>query len=364
MLIGVMLTACSSTSEPPPDDMPVLHETTLERFDGTPISIEELDSLRPSALATAETIARIDRLLLEPWAEQRDSRIFLENLRAAHPSDTRLGQTLWETTEPAARGNGRDMFREFGFFANQFTASGFGPRTRPSTLEGYIKKVLDGHTDADAQAMLLAAWRRFAPLVQTREAGYLSSSWQLELDYVAPVSVTLNDSLLGPFDRTAVDGKQASFFGPTDGYEGYTASVMLLDLLTPGPASPVRRTVEELQQLATGDRSRLSVGVSEGVTEQIDDTDVEFLGAAAAGLLNGCAKVESLPQSVRTLDVVFSYLIDHAEARANLRFVRTGGKWELQLFEYEPAAANMVGNGARLDLMPTIRALILRNRQG
>ena len=365
ILLGVMLSACSNTGATQPDDTPVLQETTLTRYDGTAISVEELASLHPSAIANAETIARIDRMLNEPWAEHRDAVVFIENLRAKYPSDTRLSQTLWETTEPAERGNGRDVFHEYGFYANQFLANGFGPRVRPGSLEDYVSAVLETHTDQDSRGMLLAAWRRFAPLVVQREPGYLAAQWQLELDYVQPVRIGLCDSLLGPFDRAFVLGdSQPSFFGPTESYEGYTTSVMLLDLLTPGPVSPVRGAIKELQQLVDGARSSLTFVVGDGPDGQIDDVDVEFLSAALAGLQQGIAGVESLPQGVKTLGVVFSYLVDGAEARSSLTFTRIAGDWQLSLFEYEPAAASLFGNNARLDLMPTIRALLSPNRRG
>ena len=364
ILLGVIVAACASAPEPP-EDQPVLRETTLARFDGTAISMEELQSLRPSAVATAETIARIDRMLKEPWAEQRGAHIFVENLRSQHPSDTRLAQTLWETTEPAARGNGRDLFREYGFFANQFTASGFGPRIRPGSLEAYVRDVLEDHSDADSRGMLNAAWRKFAPLVIERNNGYLASSWELELDHISPVHVGLSDSLLGPFERTVVQGDTLpSFFGPTDSYEGYTASMILLDLLAPGPESPVAMAIRELHQLAVGQREGVNFAVEHGPVERLDEVDLDFFSAALAGLQVGDANIESLPQSAIKVNVVFSYLVDQAEARASLSFSRISGDWKLTLFEYEPAAASLVGGNARLDLMPTIRALLSRGRQG
>ncbi|MBZ0137482.1 MAG: hypothetical protein K8I27_14035 [Planctomycetes bacterium] len=365
LLLGVVIGACSTSPDTSPDDLPVLNETTLTRQDGTRISIEELRSLRPSAIATADTIARIDRMLLEPWAETRDATILIEHLRSRHPSDTRLAETLWETLEPPARGKGRDLFREYGVFANQLLANGFGPRARPASLPGYVEGVLANHTDADSKSLLQAAWRRFAPLVRERKAGYLASYWQLELDYVSSVNVALCDSLLGPFERALVlGGDEHSFFGPIDSYEGYTGSAVLLDLLTPGPQSPVEMCVEQLLDLAGGARSSVGFGVTDGAVERAEDVDLEFFVAALSRLKDGWAEIDSLPRSVRTIGVVFSYLVDGAEARASLSFNRIPQGWELRMFEYEPAAANFVGGNARLDLMPTIRTLLERNRRG
>lgn len=366
MLLGVMLAACSSTTEQP-DDLPVLQNTTLTRFDGSRVSLEELDSLRPSGVATADLLAQLDRMLLEPGAEQRDAKSLIEDLRRAYPSETRMAQTLWETAEPPGRGNGRSPFREYGVYANQISSNGFGPRTRPSSLEAYAQEVLRDHTDEDDHGKLLAIWRRFAPLIRSRGTAYLASSWEIELEYSLSLdcSVGLHDSLLGPFCRASASDNPGPFMGMSERFEGYNMPMWMPDLIAPGPASPVGTAVLELTDLANSARSHLSFTVENGAVEKLADLEIDFLKAALTGLQDGLAEVEYLPQGVKYLSVVFSYLVGQAEARSDLVFERYGnGKWMLARFEYEPAAANMIGNGARLDLMPTIRALLLRNKQG
>lgn len=363
ILAALMLGACSSTP-PQPDERPLLRETTLTRYDGSAISVEELASLRASAVSTAETLSRIDRLLLEPWAEQRSARVFLEQLRREFPADTRLAQTLWETAEPQPHGNGRDRFREFGLYANQYLTNGFGPRVRPASLEEYVEAVMRLHSDHDSRSQLLAAWRRFAPVVRERRGGYIASRWEFELDFPGQVSVAVSDSLIGPFDRCAVQCDDVSFIAPPVDFEGYTASGLLIDLLAPGPTCPLAKTVDELHALAVGDTSVLSFSVADGKIEDSGSVDIAFLIAALRGLRAGAAALGPLPQSTRSFTVVLSYLIDEAEARACISFARRTGKWQLQQLEYEPAAARLLGGDARLDLLPSIRALTGRRGPG
>ncbi|MCA8914449.1 MAG: hypothetical protein KDB90_03485 [Planctomycetes bacterium] len=364
LCLGAAVAGCASTSEPPPPDGPLLRETTLTRHDGTAISLEELESMRYSAIATAETISRIEHGLREPWAEQRTPEKILEELSLAYPSDMRLARTLWETAEPRGFGQDRAAFNEFGFYSNQMVPNGFAPRARPATLEQFVSLVLDAHTDADPTGQLLAAWRRFSPSVDERQSGYLASSWTIELDYAQPVTVTLCESLLGPHQRCGVENPLGvSFPGPQDQLDGYTAPALLLDLVLPGPDSPVVSGIVALSRLADGGAQRLPFTVAEGKRGKSDDLDLRFMQAALHGLLDGNCSLTSLPAAARRVSVTYSYLVELGEARATLSFERAGNSWELKLFEYEPAAATLLDGRARLDLLPGIRDLVQRARR-
>lgn len=348
-----------------PDRGPVLHETTLTRFDGSAISKEELESIRYSAIATALTVARTERELREPWAETRTPEEILRAVQDLEPSDMRLAETLWETAEPKGDGQDRARFNEFGFYSNQMLPMDFSPRARPETLELLVKKMLSEHDDSTPKGKLLAAWRHFAPATKTQAKQYLASNWRIELDYITPVTLQVNESLLGPHLRSSVVSEQGiSFPGPVDTYEGYGASALLLDLLTPGSNCPVGDAVEALAELAEGRPARLPFTITAGRSELEGEMDERFLQAALGGLRNGASNLESLPAAASRIVVTFSYLVDLGEARATLSLRRLGNKWELELLEYEPAAASLMGGSARLDLMPGIRELARRNQAG
>jgi len=359
LLCLATLAGCATSSQQPQPEGPLLRETTLTRFDGTAISLEELQSIRASAVAAADTVARLERSLLEPGAEQRSGAEVMRELMARHPAECRLARTLWESAEPKGPGNGRQDFREFGWYSNQLDPLAFGPRIRPETLEDYAELLLRGHDN-----QLLAAWRRFAPATSTRTQGYLAASWRFELDYVQPLAVTLSESLLGPHLRCGVDDADgASFMGPPESYDGYSAPALLLDLLIPGPASPVVPAIEALARLAEGEAAALPFRVTDGRIETADELDQRFLRAALNGLRQGHAELESLPAGVQRVTVVFSYLVEQGEARASMSFKRSGASWELELFDYQPAAANLLGGDARLDLLPAIRGLVKNGRR-
>lgn len=353
------LTACATSSQQPEPEGPLLRETTLTRFDGTAISLEELQSIRASAVAAADTVARLERSLLEPGAEQRTGAELMRELMARHPAESRLARTLWESAEPKGPGNSRQDFREFGWYSNQLDPLAFGPRVRPESLEDFAELLLRSHDDP-----LLAAWRRFAPATTTRTEGNLATSWRLELDYVQPIEVTLSESLLGPHLRCGVvNAGGASFYGPPESYDGYSAPALLLDLLIPGPSSPVAPAIEALAQLADGETSALPFRLADGRMEPADELDQRFLRAALNGLRQGHAELEYLPAGVLRVAVVFSYLVEQGEARASLSFKRAGASWELELFDYQPAAANLLGGDARLDLLPAFRGLVNNGRR-
>lgn len=355
LLCLATLSACASRAPEPDYRGPLLSETTLQRFDGTAISLEELQAMRASAVAAAETVALLERSLLEPGAEQRSGDQLVRELTALYPSQCRLARTLWESAEPKGPGGSRHAFREFGWYSNQIDPIAFGPRVRPESLEDFAELLLRRHHDR-----LLAAWRRFAPLTATRQDGYLAASWRFELDYVQPVEVTLCESLLGPHLRGGIGdgGGDASFHSPVETYDGYSAPVLLLDLLIPGPDSPLTPAIGALARLAEGERVKLPFSVVEGRTEPADELDRRFLRAAMNGLRQGHADLESLPAGVRRVGVTFSYLVERGEARASLHFRRVGSGWLLELFDYEPAAASLLGGDARLDLLPGIRSLM------
>lgn len=356
--VGTMLVLGCANSPEPVEIGPLLNETTLTRYDGSAISVEELESIRFSAVSTAETIARIEHELHEPWAETRSALEILSEVSSAHPSETRLASRIWESTEPRGQGQDRALFREYGFYRNELMPASFGPGIRPESLEQLVELMLEQHSDATPRHKLLAAWRRLSPRVADRKERYLASHWRFELDYVTPVELAVSESLLGPHYRSEViESSGASFPGPTDSFEGYSASALLLDLLAPGGDSPVRETIEALNLLAGGAPARLPVEVAEGASRNDNDVDPKFLRAVLRGLMDGTCELDALPGATRRLQVTFSYLLEDAEARSTLAFEREGRAWQLTMFDYEPAGANLLSNGARLDLMPIIRAI-------
>ena len=357
-LAFLLIAACAATPGSDRPDVGIQHDTTLERYDGTPITLEELESVRPSALLTATAIQRIERELREPWAETRDAAVLLRQVTVADPPSGRAAANLWEAAEPLPPGRSRAEFNELGLYCNQFAPLSFGPRMRYATLEDYVHAVLQQHEDATPQGALLAGWRRFAPGVRTRADGYLAACWHVELDYVRPITVGICDSLLGPFVRSSVlDHAGISFSGPTDTHDGYTTSALLIDLLRAGPDSPVTSFVESLTA-AVDSKGSLSVALADGELSH----DRDFMRAVARGLQQGFADLDALPVATSRLTVTFSYLVDLAEARATLSFARSRGRWTLEVFEYQPAAASLVKGNARLDLMPALRGLAQSSR--
>ena len=230
---GLLLGACAGPALPPPDDDPVLHETTIERYEGTAISLEELESIRYSAIATANTVARIERELHEPWAETRSPDEILRVVNDRSPSDMRLAMTLWETAEPKGAGHDRELFHEFGFYSNQLMPMDFSPRAKPETLALLTRRMLEKHDDTTPRGKLLAAWRHFAPLVVDRGDDYLASNWVIELDYIQPVTIEQTESLLGPHMRCDIvsDGGVTTFSSVT--HPARLALFKLLKVLRP-----------------------------------------------------------------------------------------------------------------------------------
>ena len=95
--------------------------------------------------------------------------------------------------------------------------------------------------------------------------------------------------------------------------------------------------------------------------DSLDEVDSQFLEAALSGLKDGCCDLGEIPMACRRVQVTFDYLVRNAEARATLAFRLRAQGWVLELFEYEPAGAALLGaQGARLDLISLVRAMPVR----
>lgn len=337
----LLVAGCASGPDPEPDQ-PLLRETTFERYDGTPISIEEIRANRSRAQTTARVIALAERSLREPQFENRDARQVFQDLRIKLGAEAVVADDAWIAAEPRVPGARRKIFNEFGVYSSALLPFVPGPRITPRELVDYLEVVQRAHAEFTPESTLLAAWRRFAPLSEQRGTNYLSSAWTIELDYPGAPVLLLRDSLLGPFSRCGLQGTGTAFLGPEDTMDGYTAPRALLELLMPGPVCPIPGLIDDwLARCGTA-----------------SDEDGQFLRAALRGLRDGHSSLEYLPAATSAIQVTYSYLVDRAEARITARLERTTGGWTLQVLEYEPAAASMTGNsGARLDLLGTLKKL-------
>lgn len=317
-----------------------LRDSTLERFDGTPITLEELKAGRATAIATARMIALAERSIREPQFETRDARAIVQDLRLAHSHEAAMAIDAWLSAEPKAPGARRHLFSEHGVYASALLPIVPGPSAHPRELVDYIEEVQRVHAQHTPDTTVLAAWQRFAPLVTDRRENYLASAWAFELDYPGMRQLLLRDSLVGPFSRCAMYASGISFLGPEDVMDGYMAPRALLDLLQPGPACPLPGLVDDW--LARCENSR--------------DEDGQFLKAALKGMRDGLCSLEHLPAGTVAVQVTFSFLIGTAEARATIRLALGGKGWTPIVIEYEPAAASITGNGgARLDLLDLLK---------
>lgn len=341
-ICATLLVAGCATNPDPEPDQPQLRETTFERYDGTPISIEEIHANRSRAQTTARVIALAERSLREPQFETRDARQVLEDLRISLGAEAIVADDAWIAAEPRVPGARRNMFGEFGVYSSALLPFVPGPRISPRELVDYLEVVQRTHAEFTPESTLLAAWQRFAPLTEQRGANYLSSAWTFELDHPGAPVLLLRDSLLGPFSRCRLQGSGTAFMGPEDTMDGYTAPRALLELLMPGPVCPISALIDDwIARCGTA-----------------TDEDGRFLRAALKGLREGHSSLEYLPAATSAIQVTFSYLVDRAEARITARLERTTGGWALSVLEYEPAAASMTGNsGARLDLLSTLKSL-------
>lgn len=345
---GLLLAACSAVPDLPPD----VDSTTLRRFDGEPLRRRDILARRPTAIAVARALACIERGLREPWVENRDAAVVLDDAGKTAPDDIRTARNQWKLSELAPGGLRREAFAEYGFYAEVSPTNMLAGGVTPETLEGEVARILAEHTDKDDRAVLLAAWRRFSPLITMRRENYLASHWRFEL---GSARVAVIESLLGPHRRSHVLDTGGEFLGgATLMVDGYQMPESISALVAPGESSPVSAAID---RLAIGGRPPANVNIEGSkIHVGLSPEDREFLAAALKGLALGCAEVEYLPRGCTRFEVVLDYLVGNAEARATLGFARNPDGWTLDRFVYEPAAAAVVGRGgAALDLIEMLR---------
>jgi hypothetical protein len=225
-------------------------------------------------------------------------------------------------------------------------------------MEAACRVMLESHTDISDDGLLLAAWRRFSPPTVERRDGYLATRWMSELDAPGELRVDVSESLLGPHTRSSVLNQGGmSLRGPQGSHEGYTCSETLLTLLAPGNTSPVMALIDGMHASLRKGGPLVGISLSDGPSRALSTDDAEFLNAALRGLSNGAAELAWMPRAATRITVLFSYLVGANEVRARLSLARLDAGWMLDALDYEPAAASHTGNsGARLDLMPMLRA--------
>lgn len=334
-------------------------DTAIQRYDGTPVTLENLRASRPAALAVADTVARLEKELREPWQEARSGRELVDAVTSAWPADTRTADSAWANAEPVASRPGRQLFREFGVYSMPSSPYSMGPRASPSSIEQFASMLADSHDDSDDAALLRAAWRHFSPGTSQRRSDYLAAYWLFELDDPGDIQVAVSESLLGPHQRsTVLRPGSSSFRGPTEAHDGYMCSVVLIDLLSPGKNSPVLQVIDTLRAGVQGEAPLPPGMLAEGRVEEPSAHDEAFLRSVLNGLSRGCAELVWLPVATRRLTAHFSYLVETGEARATLGLTRLRNGWVLDTFVYQPAGASITGNaGASLDLMPLLRGM-------
>lgn len=348
IFLGLSLVACASVELPAPDS----DDTTLRRFDGEPLRRRDIVARRSSAISLARALARIERTLVEPWAENREAIVLLEDAGRIAPDDVRIAKNMWRLSEPVPRALRREAFDEYGFYADASPSQLFVGGVSPKSLEDEVQRLLLEHRQSTDPALMLAAWRRFAPLVHMRRENLLACRWDFEL---GSAKVALVESLLGPHRRTRVGqvGRE-NLSGSMVSMEGYSLPEGIALLVAPGEASPIAATIDALA--ATG-KPPAFVRV-DGATVHVGLTgdDREFLSAALKGMAQGFCDLEYLPRGCTRFEVTFDYLVGTAEARATLVLARTQDGWRIERFVYEPAAAAVVGReGAALDLIEMLR---------
>ena len=344
----------------PPTEHPV---TTLTRFEGSPIERREIQANSPGALAVARVLYLIDRELREPSAELRSARDLLNAVAEREPETVGLAEETWEALEQSPAGEWRRAFREFGLYRNPLMPAIFQSMVTPASLEAAVRKILRQHDDSTPRGRLLAAWRHFSPRITDRRANYLASAWTFELETTTRAKLGLAESLLGPFARTAVRDPGGSWLdGPPARLEGYYAPAPVMELVAPGRTLPVQSTIDALVSALKRPGARIPVAIDGDMTRvTLDEIDARFLEAALTGLKEGCSDLGEIPLACRRVQVTFDYLVENAEARATLGFRLGARGWILELFEYEPAAAALLGaQGARLDLISLVRAMPIR----
>ncbi|MCC6464811.1 MAG: hypothetical protein IT463_05670 [Planctomycetes bacterium] len=326
--------------------------TTLRRFDGGRVSLDDLRLGRERALAVATALELVEREIRDPSAEDRDARVLLGQLRRLHPEVFSQAEPAWEAAEPAIRAQGRGLFGECGCYADPRQALLPGAAADPPTLLQAVQDMLPAPAEAEPERLLAGCWRRFSPRLGTRGAQYLASAWAFELDWPTPVTLLLRDSLVGPFVRSVAQAPGASIISPPEERDGFAAPLLAHELVAPGPIGPLAALPDALGRRALPP----GITLSPGAIQHPDADDRNFLAAAFAGLRAGCVLPESIPAATTRLTVCWSYLLDRSEARATVVLVRRGTGFELQTLDYQPAAASKLGqDGATLDLMPLLR---------
>lgn len=349
---GALLTGCASGPDVPPEPEP--RGTTILRYHRERVTVEDLAANREGALACARMIALLERELQEPWAESRDARILMQHARAKDPTAASIAISAWESAEARAAGSDRGLFEEFGIYGTRRMPGPILRRAEPESPEGYAARLLASARGEDPADRLLSGWRHLAPEVSQRGPNYLASAWRFNLGMDSIIS--LQDSLLGPFARcTVVDAGSVSGQGPLDGLDAFQMPREILDLLL--PAEPCQ-LVTLIESLVGGGALPRTFRLAPGPVEQPDSESSEFLAAALRGLRDGICLHEHLPSGVTGFQVTFSYLLGTSEARAGIGLKREGlSSWVVESFHYEPAGASLMGQrGARLDLMPLLRA--------
>lgn len=348
LITSLALASCVTLEEPPPD----IDGTTLHRYDGEPLRRRDIMARRNSAIALARALACIDRTLLEPWSENRDAAVLLEDAGRLAPEDVREARNMWRLSEPLPRSLRRELFSELGFYADASPSQLFTGGITPKTLEDEVQRVMQEHSKGGDKPLMLAAWRRFAPMVQQRRKNLLACRWEFEL---GSARVAVVESLLGPHRRChLLEVGRENLTGANISLEGYTLPEGIALLVAPGEASPVAATIDALA--ATG-RTPAYVRVEGAIVHVgLSPDDRDFLTAALKGMTEGLCDLEYLPRGCTRLEVTFDYLVGNAEARATLALARTQDGWKLERFVYEPAAAAVVGReGATLDLIEMLR---------
>jgi hypothetical protein len=330
-------------------------ETTLARFDGSPLALEDIRMTRSDAEYVADTVYHLEKELLEPWIEHRRGDAILNAVRRNFPTETHIAAHAWSRAEPPQRTGRRAIFTEYGLYATD-APSGMIASISPSTLEAYVNLMLSQHNDDNPQGLMLATWRRFSPATVERRPDMLAAAWQFDLNHDGTPSVILAESMLGPHSRSRLGRPPTDPFPPMrDSVDGYQGNLIALDLLAPGAPSPM---LEAIDRLAAGGHVRLLSGPA----EMPDADDMHFLRVVLRGLQRGASDVAHVPAGTTRVTAVFSYLMDQAEARALLALDRDDdGGWTLIRFEYQPAAAALTGNeGATVDVMPLLRGAFAR----
>jgi len=326
--------------------------TTLARFfESEFVTLQDLAASRRQAMDCARAIALLERELREPWQETRDARLLYEHARRRDAAAVDSAAEAWLAAEPPPHDAERSLFGEYGLYRPRRNAGDYAPRVTPDSLLTHAANLVRTARDDEAAHRVLSAWRRMAPEVGARGECYLASAWQFE---ISGAQVLLRDSLLGPFGRCAVARVVISAGGPLASFDGFQMPLELLHALAPGPQPDLPALASAL---SGGAALPQGLRLGSGPVEH-DAEGARFLDTALATLACGTAGIEYAPAGATALTVTFSYLSGVCEARTEIALRREGlGAWLVESIHHEPAAASWLGRqGARLDLMPLLRA--------